>query len=192
MVTGPLQTVAAIAAAMAMRWSLVASTRPWVYPVPSTIRRSSSMRALPPKLLIRAAVVSKRSVSFSRSRPAFVKTAPFFAPATTAKTGTRSGVWAASMVQFCSSFFKHSVTKRSPWAEFWFKLGYVPACLVTLLCLTLCNPMDCGPPGFSVLGISQARKLEWVAISFSRGASWPRDGTCISCIGRWILHHWAT
>ena len=37
------------------------------------------------------------------------------------------------------------------------------------LCLTLCNFMDCGPPGFSVHGVLQARILEWVAISFSRG-----------------------
>ena len=39
------------------------------------------------------------------------------------------------------------------------------------------------------MGISQARKLEWVAISSSRGSSRPRDWTCISCIGRWILYH---
>ena len=39
------------------------------------------------------------------------------------------------------------------------------------LCWTLCNPMDCGPPGSSVYGIFQARILEWVAISFSRGSS---------------------
>ena len=38
-------------------------------------------------------------------------------------------------------------------------------------CLTLCDPMDCSPPGFSVHGIFQARVLEWVAISFSRGSS---------------------
>ena len=52
--------------------------------------------------------------------------------------------------------------------------------------------MDCSPPGSSVHGISQARILEWVAISFSRGSSRPRDQTCISCIGRRILYHWAT
>ena len=39
--------------------------------------------------------------------------------------------------------------------------------LVAQLCLTLCNPMDCSPPGSSVHGIFQARILEWVAISFS-------------------------
>ena len=58
--------------------------------------------------------------------------------------------------------------------------------------LTLCNPMDCNPPGFSVHGIFQARILEWVAISFSKGSSWGRDWTCmsyISCIGRCVLYH---
>ena len=44
-------------------------------------------------------------------------------------------------------------------------------------CPTLCDPMDCSPPGSSVHGILQARILEWVAISFSRGSSQARDGT---------------
>ena len=44
----------------------------------------------------------------------------------------------------------------------------------------------------SVHGSSQARILEWVAISFSRGSSWPRDRTCVSCTGRRILYHWGT
>ena len=43
------------------------------------------------------------------------------------------------------------------------------------LCLTFCDPMDYSPPVFSVHGISQARILEWVAISFSRGSSQPKD-----------------
>ena len=47
-------------------------------------------------------------------------------------------------------------------------------------------------PDSSVHGISQARILEWVAISFSRGSSWPRNWTCVSCIGRQILYCWAT
>ena len=55
-------------------------------------------------------------------------------------------------------------------------------CLVAKSCLPLCDPMDNSPPGSSVHGISQARKLEWVAISFSRGSSWPRDWTRNSCI----------
>ena len=46
--------------------------------------------------------------------------------------------------------------------------------------------------GFSVHGIFQTRVLESVAIFFPRGSSQPRCQTCISCIGRWILYHWAT
>ena len=60
------------------------------------------------------------------------------------------------------------------------------------LCLTLCNPIDGSPPGSSIPRILQARILEWVAISFSRGSSQPRDRTHISgvsCIGRWLLYH---
>ena len=60
-------------------------------------------------------------------------------------------------------------------------------------CLTLCDPMDCSLPGSSLHGILQARILEWVAISFSKGSSHTRDRTCVSCIpciGRRILYHW--
>ena len=64
--------------------------------------------------------------------------------------------------------------------------------LVAQSCLTLCDPVNCSLPGSSVHGISQARIMEWVAISFSRGSSGPRDWTHISWIGRRILYHWAT
>ena len=69
---------------------------------------------------------------------------------------------------------------------------YVCVCSVTRSCLTLCDPMDCSPPASSVHEILQARILEWVAISSSRRSSRPRDRTCVSCIGRWVLYHWAT
>ena len=52
--------------------------------------------------------------------------------------------------------------------------------------------MDCSPPGSSVHGISQPGILEWVAISFFRGPSRPRDQTRVSCTGRRPVHHWAT
>ena len=52
--------------------------------------------------------------------------------------------------------------------------------------------MDCGLPGSSVHEISQARVMEWAAISFSRGSSQLRDQIHVSCIGRQILYHWAT
>ena len=54
--------------------------------------------------------------------------------------------------------------------------------LVAKSCRTLCDPINCSPPGSSVHGIFQARILEWVAISFSKGSSQPRDWTHISCI----------
>ena len=52
--------------------------------------------------------------------------------------------------------------------------------------------MDYSPQGSSVHGISQARILEWVAISFSRGSSWPRNWTYISCIAGRFFTIWAT
>ena len=55
-----------------------------------------------------------------------------------------------------------------------------------------CNPMDCSTPGFSAHGIPQARILEWVAISFSRGSSQSRDRTHVSCIVGRHFTVWAT
>ena len=70
----------------------------------------------------------------------------------------------------------------------------VCVCLVAQSCLTLCNPMDCSPSGSSVHGISQARILERVAVSFSRGSSWATDWICIpcvSCIAGGFFTRWA-
>ena len=58
-------------------------------------------------------------------------------------------------------------------------------------CPTLCDLMDCSLPG-SIHGIFQARILEWVAISFSRGSSRPRDQTRVSCIAGRHFTVWAT
>ena len=63
--------------------------------------------------------------------------------------------------------------------------------LVALSCPTLCNPMDCSTPGSSVREIFQARVLEWVAISFFRGSSQPRDQTWVSCIAGRCFTIWA-
>ena len=60
----------------------------------------------------------------------------------------------------------------------------------TQLCPTLCDPMDCSPPDSSVLGILQARILEWVVLSSSRGFSWPRDQ--LHLLYCRILYSWAT
>jgi len=68
-------------------------------------------------------------------------------------------------------------------------------CMHAQPCLTLYDSMGCNPPGNSVHGILQAGILERVAISNSRGSSQPRDQThvsLVSCVGRWILYHWAT
>ena len=59
-------------------------------------------------------------------------------------------------------------------------------------CLTLCDHMDCSPPGSSVRGISQARKLECVAISSSRGIFPTQGSNLVSYVSRWILYHRAT
>ena len=59
-------------------------------------------------------------------------------------------------------------------------------------CLTLCDPMDYSLPGSSVHGILQWRILEWVAISFSRGSSQPRDQTWVSCIAGRFFTVWGT
>ena len=72
------------------------------------------------------------------------------------------------------------------------KLSPMYECSVTKSCPTLCNPMDCSPPGSSIHRVSQSRIPEWVAISFSRGSSQSRGWTDVSYIGRRILYHWAT
>jgi len=90
---------------------------------------------------------------------------------------------------------------------YWFSIfNLIPALLYTLSFLVLavqllsrvqpalCNPMDCSPPGSSVHGILQERKLEWVAMPSSRGSSWPSSQSHMSwgsSIGRRILYHWA-
>ena len=82
-------------------------------------------------------------------------------------------------------------------------LNVLYCCLIKLLhsewvsevaqsCLTLCDPVDCSPPGSYVHGILQARILEWVAISFSRGSSQPRDRTQVSLIAGRLFNLWAT
>ena len=93
----------------------------------------------------------------------------------------------------------HGVTKSRTWlSDFAFTFMAcvrVCVCSVIQLCLTLCDPVHHSPPISSVYGIFQARILEWVAISFSRGSFQPRDWTHISwvsSIGRQILYHCAT
>ena len=85
----------------------------------------------------------------------------------------------------------------------WFVCVCVCVCVGTCACTLGHSVMSdyfatsytIAPPCFSVHGISQARILEWVAISLSRGSSWPRDWThisCVSCSGRQIIYNWST
>ena len=89
-------------------------------------------------------------------------------------------------------------TKSQDWAQHYlFHLNSTLYCSsaeseVAQLCPTLCDPMDCSLPRSYVHGILQARILEWVAISFSRGSPWPKDGTRVSCITGRRLTVWAT
>ena len=85
-------------------------------------------------------------------------------------------------------------TSTRPWASVYTHCNMVTMTTKTCAqsCPTPCDPMDYSPPGSSVHGIFQVWILECVAITPSRGISWPRDWTYISCIGRWILYHWAT
>ena len=96
-----------------------------------------------------------------------------------------SAYWVSEISQnlaFCTICMGLNLQHHLPWHTL---------CVCMLSCLTLCYPMDCSSPGSPVCGIFPARTLEQVAISFSRGSSRPRDGTCvsscISCTGRQVL-----
>ena len=76
-----------------------------------------------------------------------------------------------------------SRTRLSNWTELnWYTFDQRSESVRCSVTPTLCNSMDCSLPDSSVHGISQARILEWVAIPFSRGSSWPRDQTPVFCI----------
>ena len=81
---------------------------------------------------------------------------------------------------------------RHDWATSLSLSLYIYIKVAANLCPTLCNLMGYSMPHSSVHLISQARILEWVAICFYRGSSWPRNQTHISCIGRQILYCWTT
>ena len=76
------------------------------------------------------------------------------------------------------------------YCDVWVPHICVHVCPVVQSCPTLWDLMDCILPGSSVLGIFQARILEWVAISFSRGSSWPRDWTHVLTIFSHVIPYW--
>ena len=78
------------------------------------------------------------------------------------------------------------------WCIYIYVCVCVCVCLAAQSCPILCDPMDCSWPGSSVHGMLQARILGWVAIPFSRGSSWPRTQTQVSCIASGFFTIWAT
>ena len=85
----------------------------------------------------------------------------------------------------CGCLFQHY------FSNFLIQAVHSCLCLVAESCLTLCDPMDCSPPSSSVVGIIQLRTLEWVAISFSRVSSQPRNQTGVFCIAGGFFSSWA-
>ena len=101
-------------------------------------------------------------------------------------------------VIFLSFFFYHNYLSSnnnliySTEAQVSKALVCMCVCVCGQSCLILCDPMDCTRLAPLSMRILQARILEWVAISSSRGSSWLRDQThvsCVSCISRWVLYH---
>ena len=99
-----------------------------------------------------------------------------------------------------TGFFKYIYISIQQRKDLWIRRKYLQTRFllrkkeseVAWPCPTLCDSMDCSPPGSSIHGIFQARVLEWIAISFSRGSSWPRDQTQVSCIAGRHFTIWAT
>ena len=100
----------------------------------------------------------------------------------------------------CSDFGAPPPKKKSltvwcspgTWIIFIFYVSLKMKVLFAQLCPKLCDHMDCSLPGSSVHGILQIRILEWIAILFSRGSSWPRDRTQVSYIAGRFLTIWTT
>ena len=81
------------------------------------------------------------------------------------------GIWQATVHGVTKSWTQLSMYACRDAMRKGFSYVWAELCLVTQLCPTFCGPMDCSPPGSSVHGIFQARILEWVVISYSRGSS---------------------
>ena len=94
------------------------------------------------------------------------------------------------IIPFLENSYMH--TARQRYEELYIKVLSEWVSEVAQSCPTLCNPVDCSLSGSSVCGVLQARILEWVAISFSRGSSQPRDQTQISRIAGRHFTIWAT
>ena len=119
-------------------------------------------------------IAHQTPLSMGLSQQKYWSELPFPLPGDLPNPGTEpTSLKSSALVGGFFFFFNHSCHLGSP-------LGIL--CSVTKLCPTLCDPMDYNPPGSFVLGVLQARILEWVAISSSRGSSQPRDRTLVSCV----------
>ena len=88
--------------------------------------------------------------------------------------------------------------KNPPTSEWIKKMRYVyimeysVPCLVNQSCVTLCHPMDCSPPSFSIHGDSPGKNTGMVSMPSSKGTSQPRDRTQVSCFAGGFFAFWAT
>ena len=100
--------------------------------------------------------------------------------------GTEESIWIWCQRQhfYCGGELKEIKNQQNAWGDTE-SVSEKSKVLVGQSCPMLCDTMDCSPPSSSVHGISKARMLEWAAISFSRGSSWPSDRTQVShTVGR--------
>ena len=100
--------------------------------------------------------------------------------------------WTLCNVEKAMATHSSTLAWKIPWMDEPGRLQSIGSWSSLQLCPTLCNPMDCNLPGSSVHGILQAKILEWVAMSSSRGSSQPWDQTLVSyvsCVGRLVLYH---
>ena len=100
--------------------------------------------------------------------------------------------WSSSFLLLASSFLSLGFNNWKHGKRSYLVLDYEWVHVCVLSRVWLCDPMDCNPLGSSVHETFQARTVKSVVISYSRGSSWPRDPTRLSCTGRWILYHHAT
>ena len=120
------------------------------------------------------------------SRQEYWNGLPFSSPGDSTNLGIKS-----TSPTLAGGFFYHWATRKGPRCIYQSENNSVHSKLLQS-CLTLCGHMICSPSGSSVHGIFQARILEWVAMSFSRGFSGPKDRTWVSHTAGRLFTNWTT
>ena len=103
-------------------------------------------------------------------------------------------IWIPPRMSGCQHPFPQRPKRSKSQLTGWVLVSAALWAMCVLSRVWLCDPMDCSPPGSSIHWILQARTLEWVAISSSRGSSWPKDWNCVSgvsCIAGGFFTCWA-